>query len=467
LSFFKDSLRKLFRRSADPGAAGDPVLSGEKKKELKDSTSHMTLTQSMRAAWKLMKPFWTSNVETTVKLLPLSVLNKPLSKLGFDTHIKDLTIKMKEKYVGYGLLTSVVGLTLGLVGLDVLFTNWRGDFQNMLMAYAGHKYDSFMPFMHQIGTFAELATIAVIGSKYNTYAASLLGLHWRKSANEDTKNKFLNDKAYYRLQNVYNRMDNPNQRIGDDLNKFTDTSINLATGFLASSTALVSFAGMLWGLSGTLNTSIMGHPISIPGYMLFAAAAYAGVGSAITHLIGSPLAKMRAEQQRREAVYRKALIRVEDNAESIALYGGEEVEKKTLKNLFSEVVDNYKDILKREKTLGFFTSGHGQAAVLFPYLMYAPRLVTGAFKLGDLSMTAGAFGQVQDALNWFIGSYTTIADYKATVTRLTEFNDAMKQSKTDLDKKIVPATPPAADEQEHLQMPPPAALPPSQHLSPP
>ena len=82
-------------------------------------------------------------------------------------------------------------------------------------------------------------------------------------------------------------------------------------------------------------------------------------------------------------------------------------------------------------------------------------------------MTAGAFGQVQDAMNWFIGSYTSIADYKATVTRLTEFNDAMKQSKADLDRKIVPPTPAKAEEHEHSQMPPPAAIPPQQHLSPP
>ena len=136
--------------------------------------------------------------------------------------------------------------------------------------------------------------------------------------------------------------------------------------------------------------------------MVWVALAYAVVGTWLTHLVGRPLAALRFRQQRVEADFRYSLVRVRENMEGIALYSGEAEEKGILGHRFSSVIGNWWAIMQRTKMLNALTAGYEQVAVVFPFIVAAPRFFSGQIPLGGLTQTAGAFGRVQDALSWFI-----------------------------------------------------------------
>jgi putative ATP-binding cassette transporter len=218
-------------------------------------------------------------------------------------------------------------------------------------------------------------------------------------------------------------VDNPDQRIADDLRLFVDYTLTLSLGLLSAVVTLVSFLAILWGLSGTLE--IWG--VSIPGYMVWAALIYAIAGSVLTHVIGRPLIKLDFNQQRYEADFRFSLVRIRENSEGVALYRGEPEELTGLKQRFGAVIGNWWALMLKQKQLTWFTSFYGQLAIIFPLVVASPRFFSGQVQLGAIFQTASAFGQVQGALSWFISSYTNFATWKATVDRLIGFTEAMSE----------------------------------------
>jgi len=181
----------------------------------------------------------------------------------------------------------------------------------------------------------------------------------------------------------------------------------------------------LWGLSGTFRINVGGgHVLSVPGYMVWFALAYALVGTWLTHFIGQPLIDLNFNQQKFEANFRFALVRVREHAEGIALYHGEPDEVRHLTARFSDVVHNWWAIMKRQKQLTWFRAGYNQAAIIFPFVVAAPQYFARTIQLGGLMQTASAFGQVQDSLSWFVNAYVQLAEWRATVDRLTSFCNA-------------------------------------------
>ena len=183
--------------------------------------------------------------------------------------------------------------------------------------------------------------------------------------------------------------------------------------------------------------------------MLWAALLYALVGTLLTHYMGAPLIRLNFDQQRFEADFRFALVRLRENTEPIALYRGEDAEKAGLRGRFGAIVGNWWAIMKRQKRLTWFTSGYNQAAVVFPMLAAAPRYFSGAMQLGGLMQTAQAFGQVQSALSWFVVSYTTLAEYKATIDRLSGFRKAIVAAKT---RAVAPGITRVTHAAEHVEL---------------
>ena len=170
---------------------------------------------------------------------------------------------------------------------------------------------------------------------------------------------------------------------------------------------LASFATILWGLSGTLEIA----GLAIPGYMLWAAVLYAILGTWLTNRIGRPLIALNHKQQQYEADLRFSLVRLRENAEGIALYGGEKTELDTVSARLRNVVSNWWGIMRRQKLLTWFSASYSHIAIIFPFVVAAPRYFAGAFQLGQLIQTAQAFNQVQNALSWFVTSYTDLADW--------------------------------------------------------
>ena len=315
----------------------------------------------------------------------------------------------EERWAARGLLAVIVALNLGLVYISVLLNQWNNDFYNTLQ---NMDKDGFF---HQIAKFGVIATAYIIVAVYQLYLNQMLQIRWRRWLTGRYLADWIGERTYYRLQLTDRGTDNPDQRIADDLAAFCDKTLNLTLGLMSSVVTLISFVTILWGLSGTLTFPLNGSEISIPGYMVWVALVYAIVGTVLIHVIGWPLIGLNFNQQKFEANFRFSLIRFRENAESIALYAGEPGEIRSLNHRFADVVANWWAIMKRQKLLTWFRSGYNQIAIIFPFVVAAPRYFAGSIQLGGLMQTASAFNQVQDALSWFVNAYTQLAEWRATV----------------------------------------------------
>jgi len=323
--------------------------------------------------------------------------------------------RSEERWTSGALLAVIVALNLGIVYVNVLFNEWNNLFYNALQE---KDRDAFT---HQFIRFGWLAAIFLAVAVYRLYLRQMLQIRWRRWLTERYVGEWLGGRAYYRLQLTHGGTDNPDQRIAEDIGNFVGQTLTLSLGLLESVVTLASFSTILWSLSGPLEVG----GISIPGYMLWVALVYAIGGTWLTHLIGRPLIGLNYQQQKYEADFRFTLVRLRENAEGIALYAGEAEEARGLAKRFSKVVDNWWSIMRQQKRLTWFSSGYGQVAVVFPYIVAAPRYFSGAMELGGLMQTASAFGQVQGALSWFIDAYTDLAEWKATIDRLVGFEHAL------------------------------------------
>jgi putative ATP-binding cassette transporter len=342
------------------------------------------LREMLRDAWTLIRPYWFS----------------------------------EDRWAGRGLLLVVVALNLFIVYINVLLSKWYNLFYNSL------QDKDFAAFGSLLIRFSWLAGLFIVAAVYQVYLNQMLQIRWRRWLTERYLGAWLADGAYYRMQLTSGETDNPDQRIADDLRLFVAGALTLSIGGLRAVVTLVSFLGILWGLSGSVTLPI-GAGVTVPGYMVWAALAYAIAGTWLTNLIGRPLVRLNFNQQRYEADFRFSLVRFRENTEGVALYGGEADELRSFRERFASVVRNWWDIMRQQKRLTWFTAGYGQAAVIFPILVAAPRYFRGEIPLGALMQTSQAFGQVQDSLSFIITSYTDIAEWRAVVLRLLGFEQAL------------------------------------------
>ena len=328
----------------------------------------------------------------------------------------------EEKVQARALLALIIAINLGLVYLEVQFNQWNNGFYNSL------QNKDLPAFYELLWRFTGLAVIFIIASVYQLYFNQMLQIRWRRWLTDHYLNDWIAERTYYRLQ-LAGDTDNPDQRIADDLAQFVDRTLNLTLGFMSAVVTLGSFLTILWGLSGAVSFTLGGSTIEIQGYMVWVALIYAVMGTWLMHLIGRPLIPLNFEQQKVEANFRFSLVRFRENAEGIALHRGETGEIRALRERFGAVAFNWWEIMKRQKKLTWFRAGYSQIAIIFPFVVAAPRYFSGQIKLGDLMQTASAFGQVQGALSWFVTAYTQLAHWKATVDRLTGFQAAMERTR--------------------------------------
>jgi putative ATP-binding cassette transporter len=334
--------------------------------------------------------------------------------------------RSEEKWSAIGLLAAVIALNLITVWLNVRFNYWNNDFYNALQQY------EWPEFWRQFAIFGALALAFIVVGVYSSYLRGILHIRWRRWLTERFLRDWLEDQAYYRMQLNQATTDNPDQRISDDLNRFASISLALSLGLLSSFVTLVSFLSILWTLSGALTIPLGGGAsIDIPGYMVFAALIYAVAGTMLTRWIGYPLIRLNFDQQRYEADFRFSMVRLRENAENVAFYGGEAREFETFQTRFVRVVANWWGIIKRRKKLTWFTYGYDQVAIVFPFLVAAPRYFDKAIQLGGLMQIASAFRQVQESLSFIISSYTEIAEYQSVVQRLAGFREKMNEIATE------------------------------------
>ncbi len=342
----------------------------------------------------------------------------------------------EEKWSARGLLVAIIAMNLTLVGLSVVLSFWRREFYNALQDKDWMAFLELL-FLYRftpsglLPGFCEVAAVHIILAVYSVYINQLLQIRWRRWMTGKFLNEWLADRAYYHISLTRDPgsigTDNPDQRVSEDLRDFTDTTLTLSLGLLSNMVSLFSFVSILWSLSGAIE--VMGIPI--PGYMVWVALAYAVVGTWLTHLVGRPLAILSFRQQRVEADFRYALVRIRENMENIALYGGEEEEGVTLRERFVAVIANWRQIMTRTKLLNSLVVGYDQVAVVFPIVVAAPRYFAGAMQLGGLMQTVGSFASVQGSMSWFIEAYAQLATWRAIVERLATFHRAIVKARAE------------------------------------
>ena len=327
----------------------------------------------------------------------------------------------EEKKKAFWLLTCIIALTFGVVFMLVQLNTWNNSFYSALQNYDAEKISS------ELIHFSWLAAIYIILAVYSYYLQQTLILHWRRWLTTRFIDIWLQNKTYYNLQMFGKDTDNPDQRISEDVRQFVEMTLGFAIGILKSLCTFISFVFILYQLSGPLSFSFMGKTWTIHGYMLWASLLYSILGTYITHVVGRKLVKLNFIQQRYEADFRFSMIRLRESAESVAFYRGEAQEGKVFKNRFKLLLDNFWQLVNKQKQLVFLNSGYSQIAIIFPFVVAMNRYLAKEVSLGGLMQVASAFGRVQDSLSYFVDMYSSIAQWQAVVMRLTYFGRHMHE----------------------------------------
>jgi putative ATP-binding cassette transporter len=342
------------------------------------------------SAWRLIKPYWIS----------------------------------EDRHKARGLLALVLALNLAIVYINLRVNTWYASFYDAL------DKRNLPDFTHLILVFTLLAFIFIALSTAQIYFRQMLEFRWRQWLTDVYLRQWLVSRSYYRMERDH-VVDNPDQRIAEDLRSMATNSLSLSIDLISTIATFGVFVSLLWMLSGALGFAVFGHPVQIPGYMVWAAIAYSILGSFMVHKVARRLVDVGYRQQKVEADFRVLLVRVRENAEQIAFYDGGAEEGRRARAMFGAVRNNWREIMRYTKRLVLATSVYGQIAIIFPLVAAAPRYFAGAFTIGVLMQLNNAFGQVSGACSWFINSYATLADWRATINRLREFSMRMGEGDPD------------------------------------
>jgi putative ATP-binding cassette transporter len=280
-------------------------------------------------------------------------------------------------------------------------------------------------FLAQLVVFLAIAAGLLGLNVAQIWLNQMLKLKLREGLVGDLLNQWLEERRAFRLAGAGEIGVNPDQRVHEDARHLTELSTDLGIGLLQASLLLISFVGVLWVLSDTVVFSFRGERFSIPGYMVWCALLYAATGSWLSWRVGRPLIKLNVERYAREADLRFALVRVNEHADGVALYGGEADEKEHLQQEFGGVLAVMRRLVSGLTRLTWITAGYGWLAIIAPILAASPGFFGGDLTLGGLMVAAGAFTQVQQSLRWFVDNFNTIADWLATLRRVASFRRAL------------------------------------------
>ncbi|KCZ97320.1 ABC transporter-like protein [Hyphomonas polymorpha PS728] len=346
-----------------------------------------------------------------------------IASIGAGLEMARPYFKSEERIAAWTLLVSVLLLTLILVGVAVLFTYWQ---RGLFNALEQKDWTTFLSLLLTWSSdagggltigFAPLLIIHVLATVYALYLQQRLQLRWRIWMTKRLTDAYLAGNTYYLLELRDEGLDNPDQRISEDINLYTAKMLELGFGLFRNVVSMLSFIVLLWGLSE--DVSIFGAPV--PGSLVWIAILYATAGTALTHFLGQRLIRLSFDQQRLEADFRFALIRVREFAEGIAFHGGEARENRRLGSTFRRVAGNFAEMINVTKRVTFSVTGLAQANLIFPLIIAAPAYFSGAIPLGGVFQTANALNKVVENLSWIVDNYVVLAAFAATVDRLSGF----------------------------------------------
>ncbi|UXA15899.1 ABC transporter ATP-binding protein/permease [Mycobacterium sp. SMC-4] len=333
-------------------------------------------------------------------------------------------------------LAGILLLVITSVRLSVLFTFQGNDMMTsfqVIAAGVGAGDDAVRTsgrdgFWLSMGVFAVLAVINVAKIMIDLMVTQRFMLRWRAWLTDRLTDDWLEGKAYYRSRFIDDTIDNPDQRIQMDIDIFTtgvgplpnrpnNTSAStLLFGAVSSIAAMISFTAILWNLSGPVTLPLIG--VQLPKAMFWIGIAYILFATVIAFWIGRPIITLAFRNEKFNAAFRYALVRLRDAAEAVAFYRGEIAERTGLRRLFRPVIDNYKRYVNRMAGFLGWNLSISQAQELIPYVVQFSRFYNGEITLGQLSQTASAFREILSGLSFFRNAYDDFAGYRAAIIRL-------------------------------------------------
>ncbi len=331
------------------------------------------------------------------------------------------------------------------VRLEVLLSYFSNDLYSALqVAFQGvgahdpaQRRSGEHGFWAAVGIFCVLATLHIAQIVVDTYLTQRFIIRWRMWLTDRLSGDWLTGYAYYRGRFTEPAIDNPDQRIQQDIDIFTTgvgigpniptyfTKNILLFGAVDALVSVASFTTIMWKLSG---------PLTLFGYQLHRAlfwivVAYVLIATVVAFWIGRPLIRLSFRNEQTNAAFRYALVRLRDAAEAIGFYRGEDAERRQLSTRFSAIISNYRRYVRRTLGLVGWNSSVSQGIVPLPLVVQAPRLFAGAIKLGDVQQSATAFGKIEIGLSFFRNSYSQFASFNAAIIRLHGLVEANERAR--------------------------------------
>lgn len=317
------------------------------------------------------------------------------------------------------LLAANIGAQFTGVYSSLLLNRWQRDFFNAIQAVDGAAIPGLL------WSFAIVVCFAVTYGAVVLVVQNTLQIRWRTWLTHDYLERWLRHQRFYDIERT-RLIDNPDQRIADDIRLLTEQSINLFMGFILAVTSAITFGILLWGLSGIFYLAIAGAPLELPGTLVWAAIGYAIIGGIVIVLAGKPLVRKTMRQQHYEADYRFALIHVRRNSEQIAFARSASTEWRGLGQAFDLVRRNFIQLIWIRCGIQSIQGVYSYVSQIVPLLIMLPRILAREITLGQLMQGRDAFAQFSLSLSWFVQAYPQIAEMTATVNRLKALDDAME-----------------------------------------
>ncbi|MPQ84131.1 ABC transporter ATP-binding protein/permease [Pseudomonas sp. MAFF 730085] len=348
---------------------------------------------TLRNFWRLARPFWTS----------------------------------EQKYPALLLLLATVLMNLCLVGVNILNNFWNLHFYNALQEkdYPGFLVGGLQFILLQVGLAA-----FTVGAFHFQQKLTLL---WRRWSTRNMLDQWLDNQRYQKLKLTETDVDNPDQRIAEDIDLFIIKSLKLSLGLLTAVVSLFSFLNILWQASGLISIPLGDQSVVIPGLLVWVALVYALLGTGFAFWLGRALPHLNFMQQRREADFRFSLMRLRENADSVAQYRGEAVENQRFNQRLEAALQNFWVLVKKQKLIMGYSTFYLRSATVIPMFIMAPQFFAGAFTLGRLTQISAAFGEVHSAVAYLVGVFPELAEWKSVIDRLDGFQKRLDNVKVNSD----------------------------------
>ncbi|MFT4183804.1 MAG: ABC transporter ATP-binding protein/permease [Rhizobium sp.] len=349
-------------------------------------------------------------------------------QVGYDLSLLYRLRMMFSAFWNSAVRIKIISLTVSLFVIilftayvQVLLNNWNAPFYDSL---ARRDTDAFF---HQLGVFGIIAGSLLVLNVIQAWLNQMTALYMREGLARDLVDQWLQAKRALRLASSGLIGVNPDQRLHEDARNLAESTTGLAIGLVQATILLLSFIGVLWELSSGMVFHYGEMSFSIPGYMVWAAIIYAGSASFLSQFVGRRLVRLNADRYSKEAELRFALMHANEHMPAITIAGGEENERRRINLDISAVLAVIRQLAIANTNLTWVSAGYGWLVLIIPILVAAPAYFSGGLTFGQLMVAVGAFNQVNTALRWYVANFGPIAEWRATLMRVTDFRKALME----------------------------------------